>query len=50
MIENENDKQVHMSTEMSLKNKKVHRDKNKKWVRNYNYVVSTCKLSNDREK
>ena len=50
MIEDENEKQVHMSTEGLLKKKEIPRYKEGKQVHTYADVVSTGKLSNEREK
>ena len=50
MFEDENEKQVRTSTGWLLKNKEMPKDENVKRVRNYANVVSTKKLSNEREK
>ena len=50
MLEDENDKQVRMSTGDPLKKNEMFRDEKGKWVRTYADVASTGKLSNDRER
>ena len=50
MLEDKNQKQVRRSTEGKLKNKYIPRYERGKHELTYDYVVSTWKLSNEREK
>ena len=50
MLEDKNDKQVRMSTGGALKKKEMPRDEKGEYVCTYSDVVSTRKLSNEREK